>query len=1008
MVEALRAGSEGDEPAISPRVQAVIAARLARLSGAAHDLVGIAATVGREFSVEMIARAGGCDESTFVAALDELWRRRIVRQRGNDAYDFTHDRIREVAYQSQSPARRRHTHLLVAGALERLHATEADAISGQVATHFELEGDVDAAIDWYGRAAVAAVSVHADADAVRYLERAVALLHSRPAGRARDQRELALVMTSLAPVATVEGYGSPQLDALQRRGLDIAAALDVEPDPAVLRSVAVAAYARSDFDRSRRFARLLRARGERGGDDVMLVESDYVLGISAFWDGRLDAARRHFEAALDRYASDRRAAHLVHYGLDPGVVCMSRLGNTLWFLWHPAEAVRARDAALQLADEIDHPATGSTARWFAIMLDVELRDWDALRRHAADLAGRREELEVKPIQANLQALTGFVQVLDGRTARGIARIRGTVDELAAGEHAPGHRACIARVLMEACSIAGDPPGGIGAAELLLGGGAGAPLWRAEALRMRAESRAALGAPVADVAADLEEALAVARRQGARAGGAGDGDPRNARGTLPRAGSRPMTIAETEIAAVDTGELRVRFRGALLRLGEEGYDEARRVWNGAIDRRPALIARCAGADDVTEAVRFAREQDVPVSVRGGGHAVAGHAACDGGLMIDLSLMKAIRVEPEARTVRAAGGVLWGELDRATQPFGLATTGGIISHTGIGGLTLGGGLGHLMRKHGLTVDNLRSVELVTADGERVHVDAETEPELFWGLRGGGGNFGIATALEYDLHPVGPLVLGGPVFWSYAGAPKVLRFLRDFIPEAPDELGITLSMMAAPPMPFLPREQYGKPVLGLVLVWAGDPEAGERALAPLRGIGSPLADAVRLVPYVALQSMLDGGAPHGRHYYWKSHRFAGISDEIADVLLERVRAMTSPFAQISGWAMGGAVSRVDAAATAVGEREIGLDVSFAVGWPGTDGDPDRHRAWSPEGWEALRPHSVGVYANFVSDEGAAGVEAAYGPRLKRLTAIKDRYDPRNLFRLNANIRPSEEGTP
>ncbi|HSD01021.1 MAG TPA: FAD-binding oxidoreductase [Gaiellales bacterium] len=470
----------------------------------------------------------------------------------------------------------------------------------------------------------------------------------------------------------------------------------------------------------------------------------------------------------------------------------------------------------------------------------------------------------------------------------------------------------------------------------------------------------------------------------------------------------MTIAETEIAAVDTGELRVRFRGALLRPGEEGYDEARRVWNGAIDRRPALIARCAGADDVAEAVRFAREQDVPISVRGGGHAVAGHAVCDGGLMIDLSLMKAIGVEPGARTVRAAGGVLWGELDRATQPFGLATTGGIISHTGIGGLTLGGGLGHLMRKHGLTVDNLRSVDLVTADGERMHVDAETEPELFWGLRGGGGNFGIATALEYDLHPVGPLVLGGPVFWSYADALKVLRFLRDFIPDAPDELGITLSMMAAPTMPFLPKEQYGKPVLGLVLVWAGDPEAGEPALAPLRGIGSPLADVVRLVPYVALQSMLDGGAPHGRHYYWKSHRFAGISDEIADVLLERVRAMTSPFAQISAWAMGGAVSRVDAAATAVGEREIGLDVSFAVGWPGTDGDPDRHRAWAREGWEALRPHSVGVYANFVSDEGAAGVEAAYGPRLKRLTAIKDRYDPRNLFRLNANIRPSEEGAP
>ena len=233
----------------------------------------------------------------------------------------------------------------------------------------------------------------------------------------------------------------------------------------------------------------------------------------------------------------------------------------------------------------------------------------------------------------------------------------------------------------------------------------------------------------------------------------------------------MTVI-TEIAAPDVRELRMKFRGALLLPGEEGYDEARRVWNGAIDRRPALIARCAGADDVVEAVRFAREQDLPVSVRGGGHSVAGHAVCDAGLMIDLSLMKAVRVDPVARTARAAGGVLWRELDATTQEHGLATTGGIISHTGIGGLTLGGGLGHLMRKHGLTVDNLRSVDLVTADGERLHVDAPTEPELFWGLRGGGGNFGIATSLEYDLHPVGPIILGGPVFWPLDDGPRVLR--------------------------------------------------------------------------------------------------------------------------------------------------------------------------------------------------------------------------------------------
>ena len=330
---------------------------------------------------------------------------------------------------------------------------------------------------------------------------------------------------------------------------------------------------------------------------------------------------------------------------------------------------------------------------------------------------------------------------------------------------------------------------------------------------------------------------------------------------------------------------------MLRPGEEGYEEARRVWNGAIDRHPALIARCAGADDVVEAVRFARDRDLAVSVRGGGHSVAGHGVVDGGLMIDLSLMKAVRVDPEGRTARAAGGVLWRELDGATQQVGLATTGGIIGHTGIGGLTLGGGLGHLMRRHGLTVDNLLAVDLVTADGQRLRVDAEYEPELLWGLRGGGGNFGIATALEYRLHPVGPMVLGGPVVWGLDDAAQVPAFLDDFAPTAPDELGITIAMMLAPPAPFLPPEHRGRPVVTLVLAWAGDPGAGQRAVAPLLGIGRPLAELVRPVPYVVLQSMLDGGAPHGRHYYWRSHRIHGLPGQVAEVLLDRLASITRP---------------------------------------------------------------------------------------------------------------------
>jgi FAD/FMN-containing dehydrogenase len=469
-------------------------------------------------------------------------------------------------------------------------------------------------------------------------------------------------------------------------------------------------------------------------------------------------------------------------------------------------------------------------------------------------------------------------------------------------------------------------------------------------------------------------------------------------TTPIGRTQRATINGTALA-----RLRTSFRGALLQPGEEGYDEARQVWNGAIDRRPALIARCAGADDVVAAVRFAREHDLQVSVRGGGHAVAGHAVGDGVLMIDLSPMKRVLVDPAGRTARAAGGVLLGELDRATQRFGLATPSGIVSHTGIGGLTLGGGLGHTMRRYGLTVDNLLAVDLVTAESERMRVDATAEPELFWGLRGGGGNFGIATAFEYRLHPVGPMVLGGPIFWPLADAPEVLRFVRDFAPQAPDGLGMVMFGRLAPPGPLVPPEQYGRPVLGLVPVWVGDLTEGQRAIAPLRRIGRPVADMVRPLPYLFLQSMVDAGNQHGMHYYWRSQRLPKLADDVIDVITGLVDTITSPLSYVAGFAMGGAAGRVAPDATAVGERGDGFEVSIVAGWPPPDHDGERHTSWVRQGWTDLRPHSTGVYAHFLSDEGAAGVQAAYGARLRRLTALKDRYDPTNLFRLNANIPPS-----
>jgi FAD/FMN-containing dehydrogenase len=454
------------------------------------------------------------------------------------------------------------------------------------------------------------------------------------------------------------------------------------------------------------------------------------------------------------------------------------------------------------------------------------------------------------------------------------------------------------------------------------------------------------------------------------------------------------------------QLRDQFRGALVRPGEEGYDEARRVWNGAIDHRPALIARCAGADDVQAAVRYARECDLPISVRGGGHSVLGHGVTDGGVMIDLAHMKAVTVDPAARRARAAGGVVWGELDLATQRHGLATTGGSISSVGIGGVTLGGGFGHLMRRFGLTVDNLRAVDLVTATGERLHVDAETEPELFWGLRGGGGNFGIATAFEYDLHPVGPIVLGGPIYWSLAEAPAVLRVVRELAPDAPDPLGIMLVAHLAPPLPFLPAERYGTPVFGLVLTWSGDIADGVRAIAPLRAVGVPIADFVRPVPYRTVQTMIDASAPAGSPAYWRSHRIPELSDEVIGLIVAGVETITSPLSLLNGWAIGGAASRVAADATAVGAREVGFELRHIAVWRPDDPEPERHRAWVGDGWTAVRPHTAGrQYATFLADEGADGVRAAYGGGLDRLVALKDRYDPTNVFRLNANI-PTREG--
>jgi FAD/FMN-containing dehydrogenase len=446
----------------------------------------------------------------------------------------------------------------------------------------------------------------------------------------------------------------------------------------------------------------------------------------------------------------------------------------------------------------------------------------------------------------------------------------------------------------------------------------------------------------------------------------------------------------------------RFEGELLGPRDAGYDEARAVWNGAIDRHPAIIARCTTPGDVAAAVNLARERDLPLAVRGGGHSIGGLSVCDGGLVVDLSPMRRIEVDPRARTARAGAGVLWGELDAATQEHGLATVGGIVTHTGIAGLTLGGGIGWLMRKHGAVVDNLLDADLVTVDGEQVR--AADDPELFWGLRGGGGNFGIVTSFEYRLHEV-PAVLAGPLYFALEDAPEVLRFYRDFAADAPDELTTILNLRLAPPLPLIPEELHGCPVLQVGVCYAGPPDRGDALLRPLRAFGRPLVDAIGPRAYTDLQRLFDPTVPHGWHYHWKTCELPPLEDRAIDLLCEQAGRITSPRSYIIVFQLGGAVARVPADATAFTQRDAAYNVNINAVWLPDDPEAERHVQWADDAFAALQPAARDrSYINFLADERQERVRAAYGPRAYgRLVALKRRYDPDNVLRLNQNVDPA-----
>src|SRR5215213_4568903 len=468
------------------------------------------------------------------------------------------------------------------------------------------------------------------------------------------------------------------------------------------------------------------------------------------------------------------------------------------------------------------------------------------------------------------------------------------------------------------------------------------------------------------------------------------------------------MPEQTLAAPAVEELARAFSGELLQPGDGGFDEARLVWNGLHDRHPALIARCSSPEDVVTAVNFARDHDLEVAVRGGGHSAPGYATCDDGIVIDLSPMNAVEVDTEAKTARADAGATWGEFDAATQEHGLAVTGGRFSTTGIAGLTLGSGSGWLERKCGLTADNLLSAEIVTAAGERVTAGPDENPDLFWGIRGGSGNFGIVTSFTYRLHEVGPIIYGGMMLATSDRARDTLAFMRDYMAEAPDDLGGGVAFVNAPPAPFVPPELQHQPVVGVIVCWTGKPEEGERVVAPIRNVVKPVVDVVQPMPYTALQSMLDEGGPKGIRGHMKAEFLEDLDDDLIDKLVEHGGKRPGPLVQLLMEPMGGAISRVGEDDTALGRRDVPWCYHALAMWmePGEEVEAT-HREWARKLATDLEPDTTdGVYLNYTSDVGEERVRKSFGEeKYARLVALKDKYDPTNMFHLNQNIKPSME---
>jgi FAD/FMN-containing dehydrogenase len=467
--------------------------------------------------------------------------------------------------------------------------------------------------------------------------------------------------------------------------------------------------------------------------------------------------------------------------------------------------------------------------------------------------------------------------------------------------------------------------------------------------------------------------------------------------------RTVDGGETAVDEDSVAQLAAAFEGELVTPDSAAYDETRAIWNAMIDRRPGLIARCASADDVATAVNFGKQNGLLVSIRGAGHNIAGNAVSDGALMIDLSGMKSVQVNPAGRTARIQPGATLGDIDAATQPHGLALPVGINSTTGIAGLTLGGGFGWLSRKHGLTIDNLISAEVVTATGEQVTASESENADLFWGIRGGGGNFGVVTSFEFKLHPVGPEVLSGLIVHPFSDAADVLRRYRQFVASAPEELSVWVVLRKAPPLPFLPEDVHGTEVLVFAALYAGDMTEGDRAMEGLRAIGNPIADAITPHNFIDFQAAFDPLLTPGSRNYWKSHDFNELSDGALDAIVEYAGRLPTPQCEIFVAHLGGAVGRVPFDATAYTHRDADFVLNVHTRWDDPAED-DLCVGWAREFFDRSAPYATGgVYVNFMPQDELERVAEAYGSNYERLVELKNKYDPDNFFRLNQNIQPS-----